>query len=64
MTAREDCPGCGGPSEYGPRNAYRPFCSDRCKNHDFGAWATESYRVAESPGAAGDDADSDNLPRH
>ena len=30
---------------YGPGNPFRPFCSEACKNRDFGAWATESYRV-------------------
>ena len=34
------CPGCGGPSVYSTANAYRPFCSARCKNNDFGAWAS------------------------
>jgi len=43
------CPGCGGASVFAPENPYRPFCSERCKNHDFGAWATESYRVAAVP---------------
>jgi endogenous inhibitor of DNA gyrase (YacG/DUF329 family) len=33
-----------------PSNPYRPFCSERCKNMDFGAWASESFRVPdESP---------------
>jgi len=40
------CPGCGGDSVYTPTNLYRPFCSARCKNSDFGAWASENYRVA------------------
>jgi len=31
---------------YSPANAYRPFCSARCKNNDFGAWASEGYTVA------------------
>jgi len=26
-------------------NAWRPFCSERCKLIDLGAWATERYRV-------------------
>jgi endogenous inhibitor of DNA gyrase (YacG/DUF329 family) len=26
-------------------NRYRPFCSERCKLIDLGAWATEKYRV-------------------
>ena len=44
------CPQCGGDSIYGPRNAYRPFCSERCKNLDLGAWASESFRVpTEAP---------------
>ena len=44
------CPGCGGDSIYSPTNSYRPFCSERCKNHDLGAWASESFRVAtEAP---------------
>jgi uncharacterized protein len=41
------CPACGGDSVYGPANPYRPFCSERCKNLDFGAWASESFRVPE-----------------
>ena len=28
-----------------PGNAYRPFCSERCKMIDLGAWATESYKI-------------------
>ena len=48
------CPACGGPSVYSLDNPARPFCSMRCKNADFGAWASESYRVETNP-AAGDD---------
>jgi uncharacterized protein len=44
------CPGCGGDSIYGPTNPYRPFCGERCKNHDLGAWASESFRVAAEAG--------------
>jgi hypothetical protein len=25
---------------------FRPFCSERCKLIDFGAWADESHRIA------------------
>ena len=39
------CPHCGGDSVYAPSNPYRPFCSERCKNFDLGAWASESFRV-------------------
>ena len=44
------CPACGGDSVYSEQNAYRPFCSERCKSLDFGAWASESFRVpSEAP---------------
>jgi uncharacterized protein len=44
------CPACGGNSIYAPTNPFRPFCSERCKNMDLGAWASESFRVPdESP---------------
>ena len=57
------CPGCGGKSVYAPDNPYRPFCSERCKNLDFGAWASESYRVAAPPSSP--DADTnEGTPQH
>lgn len=43
------CPGCGGPSVYSAANAFRPFCSERCKNNDFGAWASEGYAIPADP---------------
>ena len=48
------CPACGGESVYALSNPYRPFCSARCKNNDFGAWAAEAYRV--SPTRPDDDS--------
>jgi endogenous inhibitor of DNA gyrase (YacG/DUF329 family) len=32
---------------FSSQNAYRPFCSERCKGIDLGAWANESFRVPE-----------------
>lgn len=44
------CPRCGGDSIYAPSNPYRPFCGERCKKMDLGAWASESFRVpTEAP---------------
>lgn len=39
------CPGCGGESVYAMSNPFRPFCSERCRLADLGAWASEGYRV-------------------
>lgn len=39
------CPNCGGDVLWAPENPWRPFCSERCKQIDLGAWASESYRI-------------------
>lgn len=39
------CPACGRPSLFAPENRFRPFCSQRCKLHDLGAWASEGFRL-------------------
>ena len=41
------CPACGGDSIFAPANPYRPFCSERCRSIDLGAWASESFRVPD-----------------
>ncbi len=38
------CPQCGKETEF-TGNEYRPFCSERCKLLDFGAWANEEFRL-------------------
>lgn len=54
------CPTCQGDSVYAPSNPYRPFCSERCKQIDLGAWADEGFRVAAAPEP--DEGLDDNLP--
>ncbi|MFN8791832.1 MAG: DNA gyrase inhibitor YacG [Bdellovibrionales bacterium] len=39
------CPQCGRLTIYSLENKFRPFCSERCRLLDLGAWAEESYRV-------------------
>lgn len=39
------CPTCGKNLLWTPENVWRPFCSERCKLVDLGAWAAERYRV-------------------
>jgi endogenous inhibitor of DNA gyrase (YacG/DUF329 family) len=41
------CPKCGTVVEWNPANRFRPFCSERCRLIDLGAWASEDYRVPE-----------------
>ncbi|MFN3455078.1 MAG: DNA gyrase inhibitor YacG [Pseudobdellovibrio sp.] len=42
------CPQCGQSSLFSQENSSRPFCSERCKLIDLGAWASESYKVPVS----------------
>lgn len=38
------CPQCGKEVEFSG-NEFRPFCSERCKLLDFGAWADEEFAL-------------------
>jgi len=42
------CPHCGAAVPWVSASTYRPFCSERCKMMDLGAWASESYRIPAS----------------
>ena len=51
------CPRCGAQVAWVPESRFRPFCSERCKLVDLGAWANESYRIP-----AVDAPDDDETP--
>ncbi len=51
-----DCPTCGRKVEFVASSRWRPFCSERCRTVDLGAWASERYRIA---GDARDDSPAD-----
>ena len=53
------CPHCGKTVAWEGSNPYRPFCSERCKMIDLGAWASESYRVPVAENK--DEPESDEL---
>jgi uncharacterized protein len=39
------CPTCNRPVEWSDASRWRPFCSERCKLIDLGAWASEQHAV-------------------
>lgn len=45
------CPTCGRPVQWSESSPFRPFCSDRCRLIDLGAWLSEERGIA-----------GDNLP--
>ncbi len=65
MTLKVKCPRCGKETEYSPDNPWRPFCCERCKIIDLGAWANEEYVIPGKPLEADDDLDisSEDLAR-
>ena len=40
------CPTCGSRVKWTTGNRERPFCSERCKLIDLGAWADETHKIA------------------
>lgn len=57
MAIKVKCPTCGRLTEYSPENPWRPFCCERCKIIDLGAWADETYSIKGKPVEADDDID-------
>jgi endogenous inhibitor of DNA gyrase (YacG/DUF329 family) len=55
--ARVKCPTCGRQIEWSESAPFRPFCSERCKLIDLGAWLSEQRAI---PGDA--PPDTSDLP--
>jgi endogenous inhibitor of DNA gyrase (YacG/DUF329 family) len=43
------CPTCNRPVEWSDASPWRPFCSERCKLVDLGAWASERNAIPGEP---------------
>lgn len=48
------CPQCGQAVEMSTKNGWRPFCSERCKLLDLGAWTSGRYSIAAEESAETD----------
>lgn len=58
------CPQCGQEVVWSPESPWRPFCSERCRLIDLGAWAAGSYRIpAEETDPESDFDPEKNKPR-
>lgn len=53
------CPRCGRETAYDRHSAFRPFCSERCRLLDLGAWAGEEHVIRGQP--VNEDADAELL---
>jgi len=54
---KSKCPVCKKVIVYSEANPYRPFCSERCKLLDLGAWLDGAYSIA-----AEEDDSENSLP--
>jgi endogenous inhibitor of DNA gyrase (YacG/DUF329 family) len=69
-TTTVSCPQCGATVVWTSASRWKPFCSERCKLLDLGAWANESYRVASAETADTSEMESalaaslTGVPRH
>jgi endogenous inhibitor of DNA gyrase (YacG/DUF329 family) len=67
-----NCPTCGKPIEWTPASKWRPFCSERCRLIDLGAWLSEQRSIPgedavddpHSLPSAGGQPPNDEPPRH
>jgi endogenous inhibitor of DNA gyrase (YacG/DUF329 family) len=57
------CPTCKRKVEWSAASQWRPFCSERCRLIDLGAWAGERHVIPGEPvpdNAGGLDEDADS----
>jgi len=59
---RVKCPTCGRPIEWSATSPYRPFCSERCRLIDLGAWLSEQRAIPEEDPQQGGTEPSGNTP--
>ena len=53
------CPTCGRELEW-TGAPFRPFCSERCRLIDLGAWFSEQRAIPDESAPAGADAEEDS----
>jgi len=62
MAAVVNCPTCEKKVTWTDEEKFRPFCSERCKQIDLGAWATEKYAIPAAAPTNELDDDASQLP--
>ncbi len=58
MSTQISCPHCKKLTTW-ENNPFRPFCSERCKLIDFGAWANEEYTLPTQDSASSQNTEPD-----
>jgi uncharacterized protein len=58
------CPTCRRQVEWSDASPYRPFCSDRCRLIDMGAWLSEQHKIPDQSPQADDHLKPDSADEH
>ena len=58
------CPTCQRPVDWSDASPFRPFCSERCRLLDLGAWMTGQRAIPgeEIPTGIDDESSADDQP--
>jgi endogenous inhibitor of DNA gyrase (YacG/DUF329 family) len=56
MSPLVKCPTCNRKTEWSDASPFRPFCSERCRLIDLGAWLTEQRAIPGEPVPQPDDS--------
>ncbi len=67
MPSTVPCPTCQRPVEWSDASPFRPFCSERCRLIDLGAWISEQRAIPgdDVPQGGGDEqGEPGSLQRH
>lgn len=62
MTRLVACPHCKTEIHWSQDNQFRPFCSERCKLQDLGAWFLEERSIKGQNAFGLDELESKDLP--
>jgi uncharacterized protein len=55
VAQRLRCPTCQRAIQWSDQFPYRPFCSDRCRLIDLGAWLSEKHAIPDDAPEAADE---------
>jgi len=58
------CPTCGKEVRWVAEETWRPFCSERCRLIDLGAWADGSHAIPGEPAVITFPPAGDDTPQH
>ncbi|MGA8705475.1 MAG: DNA gyrase inhibitor YacG [Steroidobacteraceae bacterium] len=63
MPTRLNCPTCQRQIVWSDEYPYRPFCSERCRLIDLGAWLSEQRAIADKEPEFSNDTPDDDQTR-